>query len=355
MNFTSDNAAPAHPSVMAALARANDGYAASYGADAIMERVTARLRDIFEAPEAAVHLVATGTAANAIALACLCPPWATVYCHRFSHIEEDECGAPEFYSGGAKLTLVDGESARIDPDALQAALDHAERLRVQNVLRGALSLTNVTELGAVYSPEDVARLAAIAKGYGIPVHMDGARFANALIATGATPAEMTWKAGVDALSFGGTKNGLLGVEGVILFNPEKSWEFELRRKRGGHLFSKHRYLSAQMDAYLADDLWLTLARTANVRAADLARGLTAAGARLLHPADANMIFAELPRAAHRALRDAGAKYYFHPADHSLDGPAEEPLAARLVCSWCTTEGEVGDFLTALKTSRAGAG
>ena len=355
MNFTSDNAAPAHPAIMAALARANDGFAASYGADAIMERVTARIRGIFEAPDAAVHLVATGTAANALALACLCPPWATIFCHRDAHIEADEGGAPEFFTAGAKLTLVDGPDARIDPDRLDAAMAHANRLGVHNIQRGALSITNVTEAGSVYTVDQVASLADIAKRWGVPVHMDGARFANALVATGATPAEMTWKAGVDALSFGGTKNGLLGVEAVILFEPDKSWEFELRRKRGGHLFSKHRYLSAQMDAYLADDLWMDLAGAANTRSADLARGLTSAGARLLHPADANMIFAEWPRAAHRALRDAGAKYYFHPADHSLEGAADELLAARLVCSWCTTRAEVTDFLATLDASRATAG
>jgi threonine aldolase len=347
MNFTSDNAAPAHPAILHALARANEGFAASYGADAIMDRVTMRIREIFEAPAAAVHLVATGTAANALALACLCPPWATIFCHREAHIEEDEGGAPEFFTAGAKLTLVDGPDARIDPEALDAAMAHANRLGVHNIQRGALSLTNVTEAGAVYTPDEVARLAGVAKRWGVPVHMDGARFANALAATGASPAEMTWKAGVDALSFGGTKNGLMGVEAVILFDPDRSWEFQLRRKRGGHLFSKHRYLSAQMDAYLADGLWMALARASNARAAELADGLTAAGARLLHPADANMIFAEWPRAGHRALREAGAKYHFQPADHSMDGPADHPLAARLVCSWCTTEAEVADFLATL--------
>ena len=348
MWFTSDNAGPAAPEVLAALARANEGYAPSYGADPIMEGVRARIREVFEAPEAAVYLVATGTAANSLALACLCPPWATVFCHRNSHIEEDECAAPEFYTGGAKLTLLDGDDARIDPSSLERALASTARAGVHNVQRGALSITNVTEQGAVYSLAHIRQLTALARTHGVPVHMDGARFANALEALGCTPAEMTWKAGVDVLSFGGTKNGLMGVEAVILFNPEKAWEFELRRKRGGHLFSKHRYLSAQMAAYLDGDLWREMARAANERAARLAKGLSQVpGARLLHPAEANMVFAAFPRGAHKRLRAAGAQYYFWPFDQSLEGPDEEEMSARLVCNWATTEEEVDRFTTLL--------
>jgi threonine aldolase len=223
-----------------------------------MGRVTARLREIFEAPEAAVHLVATGTAANALALACVAPPWGAIFCHREAHVAEDECGAPEFYTGGAKLVLVDGAHGRIDPDGLAAALGSATPRGVHNVQNAALTLTNATEAGTVYGPDEVAALADIAARHGMPVHLDGARFANAVAHLGCTPAELTWKAGVDALSFGGTKNGLIGVEAVILFDPARSWEFELRRKRGGHLLSKHRYLSAQMEACLADDLWRDL-------------------------------------------------------------------------------------------------
>lgn len=348
MFFASDNASGVHPQVMDALQGASAGYAASYGADDIMERVQARLRDIFEAPEAAVYLVATGTTANALCLATLCKPWQAVYCHRHSHIEEDECGAPEFYTGGSKLVLLDGDDARIDPASLRAAIDATARVGVHNVQKGALSITNATEMGAVYSVEQVRELCGIAKAAGIPVHMDGARFANAIVATGATPAEMTWKAGVDALSFGGTKNGLMGVEAVILFNPEHAWEFELRRKRGGHLFSKHRYLSAQMEAYLEDDLWLGLAKHSNAMAARLAAGLRALGtARILHPVEANMVFAGWPRAGHRNAQEAGAAYYFWPFDQSLDGPDDEELTARLVCSWSTTEDDVDRFLDSI--------
>lgn len=350
MWFASDNTSPAAPEVIAAVLRANQGHATSYGGDAAMGRVTQRLREVFEAPEAAVYLVSTGTAANALALACLCPPWATVYCHRNAHIEEDECAAPEFYTGGAKLTLLDGGHAKIAPESLEAALGFSARAGVHNVQRGALSLTNATEAGAVYRPEEVARLAEIAKQYGLPVHMDGARFANALAFLGCSPAELTWKAGVDVLSFGGTKNGCMDVEAVILFDPAKAWEFELRRKRGGHLFSKHRFLSAQMEGYLADDLWIALAAQANARARQLSEGISALpGARLVHPTEANAIFAAWPRAGHKAARAAGAQYYLWPGHQSLEGPDEELLAARLVCNWSTTEAEVQGFLQSLRT------
>jgi threonine aldolase len=351
MWFVSDNAGPAHPSVLAALARANAGYAAGYGADEASARVTARLREVFEAPEAAVFLVGTGTAANALALACLCPPWATVFCHRYAHVQEDECGAIGFYAGGAPLTLVDGAHGRIDPDALAAAVAKAGP-SVHQPQRGALTLTNATEAGAVYHPDAVARLAEIAKAAGLPVHMDGARFANAVAALGCTPAELTWRAGVDALSFGGTKNGLLGVEAVILFDPARAWEFELRRKRAGHLFSKHRFLAAQMEAYLDDGLWLDLARAANARAAALAAGLARVpGARLDHPTEANEVFASWPAAAHRRAQAAGARYYLwsfdDPRGASLDGPADQPVGARLVCGWSTAEADVARFLDVL--------
>ena len=296
MWFASDNAGPAHPSVIAALARANEGSAASYGAEAAMGRVTAALRALFEAPEAAVFLVATGTAANALALACLAPPWGAIYCHREAHVAVDECGAPEFYTGGAKLVLMDGAHGRIDPEDLAAALAGATPRGVHGVQNAALSLTNATEAGSVYTPAEIAALTAVARAHGMAVHLDGARLANALVHLGSSPAELTWKAGVDVLSFGGTKNGLVGVEAVILFDPARAWEFELRRKRGGHLFSKHRYLSAQMEAYLEGDLWRDLALRANARGAKLAEGLAALDCvRLFHPTEANLVMAAAPR------------------------------------------------------------
>lgn len=348
MHFASDNTSGVPAEVLAALTRANDGYAPGYGNDPLSLSVRDRVREVFEAPEAAVYLVATGTAANALALACFCPPWAAVYCHRTAHVEEDECGAPEFYTGGAKLVLVDGPHGKMGAEGLGRAITFTARAGVHNVQRGMVSLTDVTEAGTVYSPAEVAALAGVARGYGLPVHLDGARFANAVVATGATPAELTWKAGVDVVSFGGTKNGLMGVEAVVIFDAAKAWEFELRRKRGGHLFSKHRYLAAQMDGWLEGGLWLRLAGQANAAAARLAAGLGAVeGARLVHPAEANMVFAALPRGAHRRLQAAGAQYYLWPFDQSLEGPEEEPLTCRLVCSWSTTEAEVDRFLEVL--------
>ncbi len=348
MFFASDNASGVPPQVLAALARANDGYTKSYGADTIMDGVRARIREIFEAPEAAVYLVATGTAANSLALSIGCQPWGAVFCHRHAHVEADECGAPEFFTGGAKLVLVDGAHGKMTPDTLQAALARTGRGGVHSVQRGMLTLTNVTEAGTVYTPSEVAGLAALAHADGLPVHLDGARFANALVAGNASPADVTWRAGVDILSFGGTKNGLMGVEAVVIFDPAKAWEFELRRKRAGHLFSKHRFLSAQMEAYLDGDLWLTLARQANRAATRLSAEIAQVpGGTLTHPTQANMVFAGFPRALHRKAQDAGAAYYFWPFDQTLDGPDDEVLTARLVASWSTTDADVDGFLQLL--------
>ena len=348
MFFASDNTSGVPQQVLDGLVVANEGAASSYGTDTIMAGVRDRLRTVFEAPEAAAYLVATGTAANALSLACFCPPWAAVFCHSTAHVEEDECGAPEFYTGGAKLVLIDGPHGKIDADALRRALSFTARAGVHNVQKGMLSLTNATEAGTVYSPSEVAALSGVARAAGLPVHMDGARFTKALGAAGCTPAEMTWKAGVDVLSLGGTKNGLMGVEAVILFDPAKAWEFELRRKRGGHLFSKHRYLSAQMAAWLTDDLWLDLAGHANRMAARLSAGILARpGTALVHPTEANAVFASFPRGAHKRAQAMGAQYYFWPFNQSLEGPDDEALSCRLVCSWSTPETEVDRFLTVL--------
>ncbi|MCU9838820.1 low specificity L-threonine aldolase [Ruegeria sp. WL0004] len=345
MFFASDNSGPVHPEVLTALAEANQGYAMAYGADAQMQAVREKIRRIFEAPEAAVYLVATGTAANSLALATLSQPWQTIFCSPVAHIHEDECNAPEFYSGGAKLTLVSGGD-RMTPEALRASITGEETRGVHGPQRGPVSITQVTERGGVYSIAELQALCAVAKEYGLPVHLDGARFANALVALNASPAEMTWKAGVDAVSFGGTKNGCMGVEAVIFFDPKHAWEFELRRKRGAHLFSKHRYLSAQMDAYLTDDLWLRSARRANDNCARLVEGLGAAGATFLHEPQANIVFASFPRATHRRLMDAGASYHLWGAE--LEGEDEsEMLACRMVCDWSIGTDQIDRFLSLL--------
>ena len=336
MWFTSDNAAPVPPAVLAALTSANEGFTKGYGADDPTLAVQARLRALFDAPEAAVHLVATGTAANALALASLCPPWGAVFCHDEAHINTDECGAPEFFTHGAKLIPIAGAHGRITPETLATSIA-AQGQSLHNVQRGALSLTNVTEAGTLYTAAATAALAATARAAGIPVHLDGARFCNAVAATGARPAALSWQAGVDVLSFGGTKNGLMGVEAVIFFNPAKAHEFELRRKRGGHLLSKGRYLAAQMLAMLEGDRWLTWAAHANAMAARLARGLAAKGVTLAHPVEANILFPQWEAGTSARLRAAGAAFYDMPAPESREG-------ARLVTSWATTEAEVARFL-----------
>ncbi len=344
MYFASDNSGPVHPQVLDALARANEGYQMAYGADMLMNDVRDKIRGLFEAPGAAVYLVATGTAANSLALATLSQPWQTIFCSPRSHIHEDECNAPEFYSG-AKLTLVPGDE-KMTPLVLRQSIAGEETRGVHGPQRGPVSITQVTERGTIYSLDELRALCSVAKDYNLPVHLDGARFTNALVALDCTPAEMTWKAGVDAVSFGGTKNGLMGVEAVVFFDESRAWEFELRRKRGAHLFSKHRYLSAQMDAYLTDDLWLTSARQANANCARLAKGLRAAGADFLHEPQANMIFASFPRGVHKALHKAGAVYHLWGA--TLDGEDdEEMLACRLVCDWSISNEQIDAFLALL--------
>jgi len=348
MHFASDNAGPAHPQVMEALLRVNAGYRPAYGAEAEMEEVRARIRAAFEAPEAAVYLVATGTAANSVILATLGQPWQTIFCAPHAHIHEDECGCPEFFTGGSKLTLVHGAEDKIDPAGLAAAIEAEETRGVHGVQRGPVSITQATERGTVYSLDEIRAVTRVAKAHGLPVHMDGARFANALVSLGATPAEMTWKAGVDAVSFGGTKNGLLGVEGVIFFDPSHAWEFELRRKRAAHLFSKHRYLAAQMLAYLTDDLWLDSARAANAACAKLVQGLeTIPEIELAFPPQANMVFAHMPRGMLQGLRAAGAEFTLWSGTLER-GDAEEKLLARMVCDWSVGEDAIADFIAAAR-------
>jgi len=344
MFFASDNSGPVHPQIMQHVMAANEGYAMPYGNDPIMAGVRDRLRNIFEAPDAAVYLVATGTAANALALACYTQPWQTIFCAQNSHIEQDECNAPEFYTGGAKLTLIPTDD-KMTPQTLGAAIARRpHNTNVHMAQAGAVSITQVTEFGAVHSLDELRALTGVAKAADLPVHLDGARFANALVALGCTAAEMTWKSGIDMVSFGGTKNGCMGVEAVVFFDPVKAWEFELRRKRAAHLFSKHRYLSAQMAGYLENDLWLEMAGRANASAARLAAGLRAHGAEMLHEPQANMIFTRFARGTHQSLHAGGAKYYVLDGDVATGDPAAL-LSARLVCDWSMTDALVDQFLS----------
>jgi threonine aldolase len=315
VNFRSDNVSGIAPEILAAIAAANNGDAPSYGADPITDRVARRFTEIFER-EVAVFPLATGTAANALALAAVTPPWGAVYCHEESHVQTDECGAPEFYAGGAKLIALPGADAKLSPAAVEARM--IEQDVVHHAQPAAISISQATEAGTLYTPAEVTALGALARRRGLALHMDGARFANAVAALACTPAEITWRAGVDVLSFGATKNGALAAEAVIFFDPAKAADFAYRRKRGGHLFSKMRFLSAQLDAYLADDLWLRNGRHANRVAARLADGLAQiAGARLRHPTQANEVFVELPEKAIRALAQAGFGFYRWGGESSL--------------------------------------
>ena len=337
MQFASDNTSGVPGPVLEALGQANAGYAMGYGDDAVTTRVRDRLRDLFEAPDAEIRLVTTGTAANALALAVLTPPWGAIWCHDAAHVDCDECGAPEFFAGGAKLITVPGAHGRIDAAQLGAVLARAPR-SVHNIQPAALSLSNLTEAGTLYDPDALAGLCALAHRHGLGVHLDGARFANALVASGATPAQASWKAGVDILCLGGTKNGLMGAEAVMIFDPARAAEFDLRRKRAGHLLSKHRYLAAQILPWLQDGLWLDLARRANGAAARLAAGLAALpGVTLRHPVEGNMIFVDWPAPLADHLRAQGAAFYDAPDPQGGAG-------ARLVASWDTGDAQVDAFL-----------
>lgn len=339
MNFRSDNTASAAPEILAALITANEGRALSYGEDALTKAVARQFCDLFER-EVEIHLTATGTAANAISIAAVTEPWSAVLCHREAHIETDENGAPEFYSNGAKLVLIDGPAAKITPAALREALTRNQR-GVHSVKPAALSITNATERGAAYAPTETAELAAIAHAAGLSVHLDGARFANALVHLGCTPADLTWRAGVDVMSFGATKNGALAAEAVIVFDPARVRDIARLRKRGGHLLSKHRYIAAQMKAYLEGGLWLRLAARANALAQRIAN---AAGDWLSHPCESNNVFIKPGPAILAQLRAAGAEFY--------DWVAEGSGEARLVVSWDQDEAEVDRLIAEIAKLKA---
>jgi threonine aldolase len=288
-----------------------------------------------------VFPVATGTAANVLGLSLLTPPYGAVYCHRDAHIAVDECGAPEFYSGGAKLVTIDGAAGKLTPQGLTAAIGGAGV--VHHVQPAAVSITQASEAGTLYTPSQIAGISEVARGHKLGLHMDGARFANAIAALGCSPAEVTWKAGVDVLAFGATKNGAMAAEAVVIFRPELAREFEFRRKRGGHLFSKGRFLSAQLEAYLTDDLWLHNAKHANALAARLGEGLSALpGITLHHPVEANMLFLRLPQRVAEGLKAAGFMFY----DWSTADTGSGYREIRLVTAFDSRSAEVEAFIAA---------
>jgi threonine aldolase len=353
MDFASDNSVGASAEILAAIAAANAGTAHSYGADEWTAGAQARIDAIFER-KCASFLVATGTAANALALAAFTPPYGAVFCHSGAHVMEDECGAPEFFTAGAKLIGIEGALGKITPAGLRAKLAAFPRGSVTQVQPAMLSLSQTTECGTVYDCGEIAEVAAIAHEAGVGVHMDGARFANALVAQDGSPAELSWKAGVDVLSFGATKNGALACEAVIFFDLAQAEDFAYRRKRGGHTLSKGRFLGAQMTAYLENDAWLSYARAANAQAAKLAAGLAQIPAvRLAWPCAANEIFLLLPRSLDRALQAAGAHYYewsLNAVDRSSVKPGEDEVFVRLVTSFATRASDIVQFLAVARVA-----
>ena len=336
MNFASDNAAGAHPTIMAALQEEAAKSGMPYGGDETTQGLETDLsrcfgREVWSFP------VTTGSAANALALAVVTPPYGAVYCHQDSHINVDECGAPEFFTHGAKLICLPGDAGKLTPETLSLALARQRRGTVHAVQPAVVSLTQASEWGTVYTPEEVRALATLAHAHGLRVHMDGARFANAVAALGVSPAALTWEAGVDMLSFGATKNGALAAEAVIFFDSALVRDFAFRRKRSGQLLSKLRFISAQLRAYLQDDLWLTLAAHANLMAARLATGLARLpGVTLACPVEINEVFVHLPSPLVTRLRQAGFVFYDWPGD---------PLPfVRLVTAFNTPEASVDHFI-----------
>ena len=291
-----------------------------------------------------MFFVATGGAANSLALAQMTPSWGMILCHREAHIQMDECGAPEFFTGGAKLLPLDGAAAKLTPETINAALAGFPERAPHGMPASAISITQASECGAVYSVDEVKAIGETARAKGLNLHMDGARFANAVAALSCSPAEITWKAGVDVLSFGGTKNGCLIAEAVVFFDPAAAKDFIFRRKRAAQLFSKMRFISAQLDAYLEGDLWLKMARHANAMAKKLSEGLAAAGCRIWHPTEANEVFVSFPPGVEEKLMKACATFYpwVTPGD-----PAKGAMR-RLICSFATREEDVAAFIRAAR-------
>jgi threonine aldolase len=338
MDFRSDNVAGAAPQILEAVIAANQGTTTSYGADEISARVEAKLCEIFEC-EVRAFAVATGTAANALSLAAMTPPYGAILCHEEAHIQLDECGAPEMFTGGAKLVPLPGASGKLAPETVRGVLEKTLTGDSHRVQPAALSLTQATEAGTCYRPAEIARLAEVARSRGMKVQMDGARFANAVAHLGVPPAEITWRAGVDALAFGATKNGALGAEIVVFFDTTLAETFVFRRKRAGHLFSKMRFVSAQLEAYLAEDRWLVFARHANAMATRIAQGLQRLPqVSLLHPVEANEVFVQLPLQVVTGLRKAGFNFY--------DWTDAAPGTVRLVLAFNTDPAHVDAFIQA---------
>ena len=337
--FASDNTAGLCPEAGAAIQDANAGAAAAYGDDQWTQRLCDRVRELFEI-DCDVFLVSNGTAANALALAQLCQPFHSVICHEYAHIDNDECGACEFYTGGSKLIPTPGMKGKIDVREVEAALTRQHELHSHKPR--VISLAQATEVGTVYVPDEVREISAFANKRGMFLHMDGARFANAIATLRCAPKEITWRAGVEVLCFGGTKNGLAAGELVVFFNKERSADFDYRVKQGGHLASKMRFLAAPCLALLADEVWLKNARQANEAALKLANGLRSCGAEIVFPVESNAVFSRLDAMVAQNIRERGWDFY----------KFIEPDIYRLMCAWSATEDAISAFLSDFKAARS---
>lgn len=341
MSFVSDNQAGAHPKVLERLHNLSKGSAAGYGEDQWTAAAGLAVQQVFET-DCAVFFVSTGTAANALALSALSPSWGAIYCHNGAHICNDENTAVEFYTGGARLVGVTGLAGKPDVDTMRSHMEIATVHGVHNAKPAVISLSNVTESGTVYSASEIAPYRDLADAYGLHLHVDGARFANAVVSTGATPAALTWRAGVDCLSFGLTKNGGIAAEAVVIFNKALAEQFAYRRKRAGHLWSKHRFLAAQWLALLEDELWLKNARHANAMAQQLAEAFSRhSSIDLPWIVDANEIFPVIPEKIRARLRETGLGFYDWPA---------QPDMTRFVTSFNTEAAAVDRAVALIATN-----
>jgi threonine aldolase len=344
MFFASDNWAGAHPKIAASLSTHAAGFDPAYGSGAFDRKVAERFNEIFER-EVAVFFVATGTAANALSMSVCNRVGGVAFCHAEAHMTVDEFGAMGFFTGGSRTAPVKGALGRIDPEALDRAFTRFSHDLAPAGQPMAVTITQATEIGTVYALDDIAAVSAVAKKHGLPLHMDGARFANGLAALNATPAEMTWRRGVDIVSFGGTKNGCWMAEAVVVLNPELGRDLPMLRQRAGQTFSKSRFMAAQFEAYLADDLWLETARHANAMAARLADTLRVSNrVRLAWEPQANEVFAIVGREQAEEMRAAGARFHEWGVPQSFDGDvAEDEAIYRFVTSFATTADDVDKF------------
>ncbi|MEE4208424.1 MAG: beta-eliminating lyase-related protein [Parvularcula sp.] len=345
MLFTSDNWGRVHPAIFEAMSRVNEGFAPAYGNDPCTEKTRQAFEDVFER-RCHVIFVPTGSAANGLALSAVTPPYGAIIAHEHAHVLIDECGAPEFYTGGAKIIPAKGQFGKLTPGTVTEAMAPYDPPMTHRVKPAALSLTQATEWGTVYSPSEVGALSEIAKGFGLALHMDGARFAGALVATSAAPADLTWRAGVDLLSLGGTKNGCLAAEAVVAFTEDHAEALAYRAKRAGLGTSKQRFFSAQWPAYFAQDLWLELAQTSAAKARKTAKLFADdPHAELLYEPAINEVFVTMPHDLAEHLRGAGAQFY----DWVQPGDTYAKTARRFVTSWETTNEQIDDLANALSS------